>query len=456
MRDLLLWGIVFFFSLYAFKNWFAPVPILILMMAIYGNSEMPGSIAGIQGLNPWNILVFVTFLAYLAQKKQESAFWDMDGKATLLFIIYFMAIIVSAFRLMADQKTLLFYGVEQGTASLFSEYIFNPIKFLIPGYLVFVGARTPERRKIILWAIILVHLGIAVLTIRSIPISAVTSGDDLTQVGLKVLQKKFSWSKVHTAMLLGCGAWAVLFASHFLFANKRRYLSLALFAVMILALALTGGRMGYAVWIILGSVFAFTRWKKGIFILPVAVVIVFSALPSVSERLLQGTSTYGQEIIIENTSTVTSGRTVAWPVALDRISQSPLLGYGGMAMVRTGATAEVAEISNIPEGDRGFPHPHNAYLRILLDSGVVGAIPVLLLWWMILMRSYKLCGEVGTESDAIGITSFCLVMGLCLAALGSQDFYPVHGTIALWAAIGLALRVYIDKYPSKKVPLNRH
>ena len=450
MRDLLLWGVICFFSIYAMRNWFAPVPVLILMMAIYGNAEMPGSIAGIQGLNPWNILVTMTFLAYLSQKKRDSAYWDMDGRATLLFIIYFVAIIISALRLMADQQTLLFYGIEQGTGALFSEYLFNPIKFLIPGYLVFVGARTPERRKIILWAIILVHLGIAVLTIRSIPLSAVTSGDDLTQVGLKVLQKKFSWSKVHTAMLLGCGAWAVLFASYFLFSRKQRFLTLALFAFMTLALALTGGRMGYAVWTILGIVFAFTRWKKGLFILPIIMLIVIAILPSVSERLLQGTSTYGQEITIENSSTVTSGRTVAWPVAIDRISQSPFIGYGGMAMVRTGAMAEVAEINNTPEGERGFPHPHNAYLRILLDSGILGTIPILILWSMVLMRSYKLCGDMGSENDAIGITCLCLVLGLCLAALGSQDFYPVHGTIALWASIGLTLRVYIDKYPPKK------
>jgi O-antigen ligase len=450
MRDLLLWGIILFFSVYSIKNWFAPVPILIIYMAIYGNTEMPGSIAGIQGLSPWNILAFSAIFSFLLQKKKEAIHWDMDGGATVLFVVYFITIIISALRLISDQQTLLFFGLNHvGTGSLISEYILNPLKYLIPGYLVFVGARSPERRKVILWAIILVYLLIAVLTVRSIPLSAVTSGEDLTQVGLKVLQKRFSWSKVNNAMLLGSGAWAVLFSTYFLFGNKRRYLCLALFAFMVFALALTGGRMGYAVWGILGVGFAFARWKKGLFILPVFILIVISVIPSVNERVLDGTAagTGGEEI---NTATITSGRTVAWPVVIDRIGQSPMLGYGGMAMIRTGAASEVAEIQQTGEDDRGFPHPHNAYLRILLDSGVVGSLPVIILWLLILLRSYKICGKIGSENDAIGITSFCLVLGLLIAALGSQDFYPVHGSIALWASIGLTLRVYIDRISDSK------
>lgn len=447
MRDLLVWGVVLFFSLYAMKNWFAPVPILILMMAKYGDPEMPGNIAGISGVSPWNVLALFTLLAYFFQKKRDNAYWDMDGKTTFLLVVYLAALIIAAIRLMLDQQTLLFYGLNLGSGELLIDYLINPIKYLIPGYLVFVGARTPAQRIIILWSIILVHLAIAAITIRNIPFSAVTSGHDLTQVGLKVLQKKFAWSKVNTAMLLSCGAWAILFSTYFLFGNKRRYLCIVLFGVMTVALALTGGRMGYAVWGVLGVFFAFTRWKKGLFILPVVTLIVLSILPSVTERLLDGTGNVEEDM---NTSTMTSGRTVAWPVVIDRIGQAPLLGYGSLAMIRTGAKAEVAEISNTPEGSRGFPHPHNAYLKIILEAGVLGGIPVIILWLIIILRSYKICGKVGSENDAIGITSFCLTMGLCIAALGSQDFFPVHGSIALWASIGLTFRVYIDKYaPSK-------
>ncbi|MCP4322568.1 MAG: O-antigen ligase family protein [Psychromonas sp.] len=448
MRELLVWTVIVFFCLYSMKDWFAGVPLLILMMAVYGDPEMPQSIAGIQGLNPWNTLLFSTTLSYIFQKKKDNAHWDMDGFATLLFVIYFIALILSAIRLLSDQETLLFYGYRYGgTGSLISEYIINPVKFLVPAYLVFVGARTPARRKLILWSIILAHIVIGLITIRNIPLSSVGSGDALTQIGLKVLQKKFSWSKVNTAMLLGCGAWAVLFSTYFLFGNKRRYLCLMLFGLMTIALALTGGRMGYALWMIFGAYFAFTRWKKGLALLPLLTLIVLSILPSISDRILDGTGNNGDDM---NTSTMTSGRTVAWPVVIDKIEQSPIFGYGGLAMIRTGAATEVSEIMQLKDGDRGFPHPHNAYLRILMDSGVVGGVPIMILWIIILLRSYNICGKMGSEEDAIGITSFCLALGLCIAALGSQNFYPLHGSIALWASIALTFRIYTDKVAHSK------
>ncbi len=86
------------------------------------------------------------------------------------------------------------------------------------------------------------------------------------------------------------------------------------------------------------------------------------------------------------------------------------------------------------------------YLRIVFDAGIIGGIPIILLYFVILLRSINLFERTGTENDAVGITGFCLVFGLCVAALGSQTFYPVHGSIAMWAAVGLVFRVYQDKH----------
>jgi hypothetical protein len=45
---------------------------------------MPTNIAGIQGLNPWNALLFFIFLAWLATRWREGLTWDMPPDRPLL------------------------------------------------------------------------------------------------------------------------------------------------------------------------------------------------------------------------------------------------------------------------------------------------------------------------------------------------------------------------------------
>jgi O-antigen ligase len=378
----------------------------------------------------------------------------MDNGVTILLLFYVGIIIFSTFRALFDIQTLRYYGNTFTSGQIVSEYLINCIKFLIPAYMVFTGARTESRRKLILWAVIISHLYIALIVIKGIPISAVGNEKALTQIGLKILQKTFSWSKVNTAMLLAGGAWATLFAIPYLIERKTRYTSLIAIGLFILtsfALALTGGRMGYAVWIILALLFSLMRWKKGLILIPLFAVTLISILPSVSDRFLQGISTENSNITIEDSYQMTSGRTDAWPVIIDRIKQSPLTGYGTLSMIRAGAQAEVDEKLDVNEGERGFSHPHNAYLWLLLDTGILGTVPILLFWVIVLYRSKKLCGVTGSESDSIGITSLTTSLAFLIASLGSQNFYPTHSSIAMWAAIALAFRLYADRRASRSL-----
>ncbi|MBV5329212.1 MAG: O-antigen ligase family protein [Chlorobium sp.] len=456
MRIYLLWLIVSILGCYSLKDWFKPVPFLILMMPIYGNPDFPSGALGIQGLNPWNILLLITILSYLLQKNQDASIWDMDNGVTLLLLFYVGIIIISTSRSLFDIQTLRDYGNTETSGQIFNEYLVNSIKFLIPAYMVFTGARTESRRKLILWAIIISHLYIAYVVIKGIPISAVVDEKLLTRLGLKILEKTFSWSKVNTAMLLSGGAWAILFATPYLIKKKHKlasFISIILFILTSFSLALTGGRMGYVVWIILALLFSLMRWKKGLLLLPLLAATVISILPSVNDRFFQGISTDNSDITIEDSYQMTSGRTDAWPVVIDRIGRSPLIGYGALSMIRTGARTEVNEKLNVTEGERGFPHPHNAYLWLLLDTGILGTVPILLFWMIVLYRSKKLCGTAGSESDAIGVTSLTTSLAFLLAGIGSQNFYPTHGAIAMWAAIALAFRLYTDREKNFKTIL---
>jgi hypothetical protein len=53
--------------------------------------------------------------------------------------------------------------------------------------------------------------------------------------------------------------------------------------------------------------------------------------------------------------------------------------------------------------------------------------------------------ETNKYGVTIGGITLSLVLALLIAAIGSQTFYPREGAVGMWCAIGLALRVYVQK-----------
>ena len=140
--------------------------------------------------------------------------------------------------------------------------------------------------------------------------------------------------------------------------------------------------------------------------------------------------------------TVTAGRNVLWPMVIDKIAENPILGHGRSAMERTGLSADIAGDSD----ERGPDTPHSAYLEMLLDNGWIGLAISLALFGYILVNSLSL--TVDRRSPvfaAIGGLSAALVIAQLVGSITGQSFYPREGTFGMWCAIGLLLRVSVER-----------
>jgi len=94
-----------------------------------------------------------------------------------------------------------------------------------------------------------------------------------------------------------------------------------------------------------------------------------------------------------------------------------------------------------------FPHPHNAYLRLLIDAGFVGALPIFYMFILFLRMSYRLFKSGGDKvSVSIGGMALAMIISQMVAGIGSQNFFPTEGTFGMWALIGLMLRCYTDRF----------
>ena len=434
MRILAVYLFVAFFSVLAYRDWFKALCGLILLMAVIEHPDMPKSVMGIQGLNPWNLLLLNVVVGWFLQRRREGLQWDMPRHVSILLVLYLLVMLSGFFRMVGDRTGLESYSV----GDLVSEHVINAIKWVIPGLLVFDGCRTKKRLYWVIGVTLGVYVLIGLQVARWVPPGAVLSGDALTARSRKIIVNEVGYHAINVSMMLAGTCWAILSLIHLVRKRKYQVLLAMAAAFTVYCQALTAGRMGYATWCVVGIIMCLLRWRRGLLLVPVAVAVIAIAMPGVVQRMTQGFDTAsigGDEVTDE--AQVTSGRTIAWPMVIDKIAESPLVGYGQMAMVRTGISANLLE-----ELDESFPHPHNAYLQWLLDNGLIGFLLVMSFYGLMVYYSAGLFRDkTNNINAAVGGMALSLMLALLVAAMGSQTFYPREGAVGMWVAMGLVLRI---------------
>lgn len=463
IRITALWLFIFAVGALSLQNWYRGVLGLVALIAVVEHPDFPKTLAGVQGLNPWNILLAITMLSWLINRRKDGYAWDMPRGISFLLMAYVFLIVVAFMRAASDLGSVIEYAQLLGSdeiptfTGLFAEHIINGLKWLIPALMLYDGCRSEERLRETVLVIIGVYFLLAVQIIKWMPMSALIGGEDLGERALKILSNEVGFHRVNLSMMMSGSAWAAVFAAS-VFQN--RSIRMALFAsaaAISFAMALTGGRTGYVTWVVMGMLYAWTRSRKLFFLLPVLVVLAIPLIPGLSERLTMGfggknvdtnVAIHSNENVTETSKvdlyTVTSGRTFAWPFVLDKISEKPWFGYGKLAMQRSGVSTYL-----LLEYGEEFPHPHNLYLEWVFDNGLIGALPVFLFFALVLVYAFRLLGGHSIESGLGGMT-IALVGSMLIAGFGSQTFYPREGAVCLWVAILLTVRWHQLRAP---VPL---
>lgn len=459
IRLTLLWCFIAFLAVYAWRDWYKALLGVILLMAVVEHPDMPKSLYGIQGLNPWNIAFVAVLFAWAGTRSREGLKFDLSPGVALLLLVYFGTIAIGFWRMIQDPGgindwALLFDKDPPTTMSLWSEHLINTLKWAIPGLLLYDGCRDRTRFGWAVLAVLGIYFLLAVQVIRWMPLEALGGGGELEQRSAKILLREIGYHRVNLAVMLAGGAWA-LFVARVLAPDRKWWLvAVAASVTTLFGLALTGGRAGYATWLVLGLVLLGVRWRRYLLLVPAAVLIVMVSVPAAWERFTQGFSPETRDTsrpaamgMIEpapdevDLYTVTAGRNVAWPYVLEKIAEAPWTGYGREAMMRTGLAVQLWL-----DFAESFPHPHNAYLQWLLDNGLIGFIPVMLFYLIVLRRSLGLfLDRTDAVAVAAGGIALALVGAWLIGGIGSQTFYPREGAVGMWCAMMLMLRVWRER-----------
>jgi O-antigen ligase len=143
-----------------------------------------------------------------------------------------------------------------------------------------------------------------------------------------------------------------------------------------------------------------------------------------------------------------SGRLWVWPYYFNAIKKRPIFGYGGTASSIFGK-----------EKLKWASHPHNEYIRLFFDYGLVGFLLYAIPYGLLLKTCYKRFLHVSSEIKwlyAVGAGG--LLGGIILGITGNVLMYVAWYGNLLFATIGVAFRLYHEKYSCNKhyEPIFRH
>lgn len=422
-------------SIYAWKDWFKSLCGLILLMAVIEHPDMPKSILGIQGFNLWNVLFGVILLAWLMNRRRRGLVWDMPRHMSILLLSCLGVILVGTLRTAVNPGHLQDYPL----SSLVSEELINTVKWVIPGILLFDGCRTRKQTVMALVCLLTTYFVLAVQVIRWMPLAAISDSDVMMQARHHLESDVGYWGS-DLAVVFAGGCWGLLAALSLIAKRRYRVVVMVGAAVVAVGLALTGGRMGYGTWGVVGGTLCAAKWRRYLLLAPVLLFLLPIVFPGATARMMHGfgtTDVTGQETTDEEA--VTAGRTLFWPYVIDEIAKSRWIGHGRLAMKTTGLYYRI----ETEHPGTSAPHPHNMYLETLLDNGILGSIPIFVLWGTALWYSAKLFRSTNRLYSAVGGLSFALALSSLIGGIGGQHFYPQEHTLGIWAAIFLTMRVCV-------------
>lgn len=438
IRLLALYFLVAGLSIYAWKDWFKGLCGLILLTTVIGRPEFRENFAGIQGLNIWNILFADVFLAWLMNRRREGLSWDMPATINVFLLLWLSVILIGWGRMMVDREHL----PNATVVGLVSDQLINTIKWPIAGLLLFDGCRTRDRSKLALASILLLFALFAIQIARYVPAAVVLEPGNLKP--RELVYEDVGISVNGAAKMMSGVPWAMLAVVPLLKVRKHKLLMFGACVASAYALALTAGRSGYIACAATLVFLCLLRWRRHLLLLPFVVLILPAVFPGAAARMLSGfgeMDAAGEEVTDKYDAT--AGRNLIWPYVISKIPESWVFGFGREAMQRTGLTGT---LENEVGAWEAVTHPHNAYLEVLLDSGLVGFVIIVGLHGLILVYSARLFVDRGDPLyTAAGGVTLALLTGHMVAYMGGQSFYPEEIDVGVWCAIGVMLRLHVER-----------
>lgn len=225
---------------------------------------------------------------------------------------------------------------------------------------------------------------------------------------------------IHPNSLGALGVYCYIYSLFYINSKKTSYIPLVCSSLIII---LSLSRIAWIVTLMV-TLFYYKKIPRSgkLVMIFLALVIGYSTQSLIYSRLMFGVEE-NAAAVSQDIDRISAGRIdKIWKPGIRMALERPLLGYGLKTNV-------VTNMWSIP--------PHNAYLKVLLDMGVIGLICLLSL----IMYFTGICKKESMFLYFLG--------AILLLATTGHSFYPYKGNYLFWIILGITI-AKIDKEPMHK------
>jgi O-antigen ligase len=410
---------------------------------------MPPALLHIQGANVLNLLLLAVAAAWAMQRESLPKGRPIPKLLVYSAAAYVLLILVAGVRGFLDFDSLRPSSAEVASMtrqSFFYDFLCNPLKHLLLAFMLFDGMR--NRRNVILGiaAIVAQVTVFSLMAVRYIPLGSLLEPGTNSQFESAFrgrFENRMGFHPNDVALAMVAGFWTLAAATPMLWRMGWRYRLAVLFCgpVIAFAIALTNSRAAYMAMVVIGLIFGLVRWRWLLIGIPLVALIVFFTVPGVQARVGLGFSVQdptGMEG--SDLDEITAGRWVAlWPPTIQEIAGSPVFGQGRMTILRTSLYERICMLNN----GECPSHPHNAYLEMLLDSGIVGLVPVLSLLLAVPVYIYRRRRRDIPLLDTAASVGLAGAGAILLMGLTGQTFWPREAVDLVLCVYALAMGAHV-------------
>lgn len=203
------------------------------------------------------------------------------------------------------------------------------------------------------------------------------------------------------------------------------------FSIVSVGLVLTASRGAVVAYLVVVAIWLLRRRKLSDLVLGIVAVAVLAVVTpdQVQDRLLMGLDNLEATSAHNTDDPLTKGRVSVWAALAPDFFDSPIYGKG---------LSSTAWNTAVTAGRIWVGHPHNMYLSIVLDLGILGAAALLFLYYRYGRSMYRLSTEptfspVLRDYFAGAFASF--IGMLCFAVTGGY-YTPHPEQTFLWFSLG--------------------
>jgi O-antigen ligase len=205
------------------------------------------------------------------------------------------------------------------------------------------------------------------------------------------------------------------------------------FAIVSVGLLLTGSRGATVIYVIVVAAWLLRRHRFTDLLVAATLAGMLSlAVPDkVWDRLTLGLDEAGASSVNTSKDELTKGRVALWGLLAPEISDSPVWGRG------VGSTAWNSAVT---AGKTQIGHPHNLYLAILLDVGILGFAAIMYLYYRYAQAFRRLSTTpmVSPVVQDFFSGAFASFVGMLVMGMANGSWTPHLEQTYLWFALGFS------------------